>query len=96
MLDCAIARLVPYAPVLNVPYGLNGYLGFALTAFMMVHDAKGFRKLERASGKPVSLDFLEHPSLGLGPVGGVDLYVGSGRRAAARRVERELGVACRR
>lgn len=42
-----IVCLVPYAPLLNVLYGLNGYLGFALMAFMMVHDVKGFAKARK-------------------------------------------------
>lgn len=40
VLGCIVACLVPYAPLLNVLYGLNGYLGFALMAFMVVHDVK--------------------------------------------------------
>lgn len=47
MLGCVIACLVPYAPLLNVLYGLNGYLGFALMAFMMVHDVKWFTKARK-------------------------------------------------
>lgn len=47
VLGCVIACLVPYAPLLNVLYGLNGYLGFALMAFMMVHGAKGFAKARK-------------------------------------------------
>lgn len=41
---CLIACLVPYAPLLNVLYGLNGYMGFALMAFMIVHDVRWFAK----------------------------------------------------
>ena len=37
---CFIACFVPYAPLLNVLYGLNGYLGFALMAFMVVRDVR--------------------------------------------------------
>lgn len=40
VLGCVVACLVPYAPLLNVLYGLNGYLGFALMAFMVVHDVR--------------------------------------------------------
>lgn len=40
VLGCIVACLVPYAPLLNVLYGLNGYLGFALMAFMVVHDVR--------------------------------------------------------
>ena len=48
VLGCVIACLVPYVPLLNVLYGLNGYLGFALMAFMVVHDVK---MLMRSRGK---------------------------------------------
>lgn len=47
VLGCGIACMVPYAPFLNVLYGLNGHLGFALMAFMMVHDVKGFAKARK-------------------------------------------------
>ena len=49
VLGCVIACLVPYAPLLNVPYGLNGYLGFALMAFMVVHDVRSFVNSRRSS-----------------------------------------------
>lgn len=39
-LGCVIACYVPYRPLLNVIYGLNGYLGFILVAFMLVNDFK--------------------------------------------------------
>lgn len=35
-----IAGFFPYKTLLNVLYGLNGYLGFALIAFMIVHDVR--------------------------------------------------------
>ncbi len=38
-----IACYVPYRPLLNVIYGLNGYLGFILIAFMIVNDIKLLR-----------------------------------------------------
>lgn len=50
VLGCVIACLVPYAPLLNVLYGLNGYLGFALMAFMVVYDVRALvacRKMKR-------------------------------------------------
>lgn len=40
VLGCVVACLVPYAPLLSVLYGLNGYLGFALMVFMVVHDVR--------------------------------------------------------
>lgn len=35
---CVIAIFVPYKALVNVLYGLNGYLGFILVAFMLVRD----------------------------------------------------------
>ncbi len=35
---------LPYKSVLNVLYGLNGYLGFCLMAFMLVHDIRLIRR----------------------------------------------------
>lgn len=40
IIGCLIACFVPYRPLLNVLYGLNGYLGFILVAFMIVNDIK--------------------------------------------------------
>lgn len=42
-LGCVIACYVPYRPLLNVIYGLNGYLGFILVAFMIVNDVRVWR-----------------------------------------------------
>lgn len=39
-LGCAVACYIPYRPLLNVLYGLNGYLGFILVAFMIVNDIR--------------------------------------------------------
>ena len=49
VLGCVIACVVPYAPLLNVMYGLNGYLGFTLMAFMIVHDVRAFIKSRKKS-----------------------------------------------
>lgn len=35
---CAVACFLPYKGLVNILYGLNGYLGFILVAFMLVHD----------------------------------------------------------
>lgn len=43
-LGCVIACYVPYRPLLNVIYGLNGYLGFILIAFMIVNDVRVYKK----------------------------------------------------
>ena len=37
---CVIACLVSYAPLFNVLYGLNGYLGFILVFFVSVSDVR--------------------------------------------------------
>ena len=42
IIGLAVACLVPYKGVLNVIYGLNGYLGFILVAFMIVKDVRVF------------------------------------------------------
>ena len=39
-LGCGIACLVPYKGLINVLYGLNGYLGFLLVFLMVLHDVK--------------------------------------------------------
>lgn len=44
VLGCVIACYVPYRPLLNVIYGLNGYLGFVLVAFMIVNDVRVWKK----------------------------------------------------
>lgn len=35
-----VACYVPYRPLLNIIYGLNGYLGFILVVFMIVNDVR--------------------------------------------------------
>ena len=35
-----VAGFFPYKTLVNVLYGLNGYLGFILLAFMLVHDVR--------------------------------------------------------
>ena len=37
---CMIACFVPYKGLINVLYGLNGYLGFLLVLFMIIYDIK--------------------------------------------------------
>lgn len=37
---CLIACFIPYQGLINVLYGINGYLGFVLIFFMIVHDIK--------------------------------------------------------
>lgn len=33
-----VAGFFPYKTLLNILYGINGYLGFALIVFMIIHD----------------------------------------------------------
>ena len=40
ILGCTIAFFVPYKGLINMLYGLNGYLGFVLVFFMLVYDVK--------------------------------------------------------
>lgn len=40
VIGCLISCFVPYRPLLNVLYGINGYLGFILIAFMIVNDVR--------------------------------------------------------
>lgn len=40
IIGCAIACFVPYKGLINVLYGLNGYLGFILMFFMVIYDYK--------------------------------------------------------
>lgn len=39
-IGCVIATFVPYKGLINILYGLNGYLGFILVFFMLVYDVK--------------------------------------------------------
>lgn len=40
IIGCVIACFLPYRSLVNVLYGLNGYLGFILVAFMLVYDIR--------------------------------------------------------
>lgn len=40
IVGCAIAMFVPYKGLINILYGLNGYLGFILVFFMLAYDIK--------------------------------------------------------
>ena len=40
VLGCLIACYFPYKGLINVLYGLNGYLGFVLVFFMIIYDIK--------------------------------------------------------
>lgn len=40
VLGCIIAMFVPYKGLINILYGLNGYLGFILIFFMIIYDLR--------------------------------------------------------
>lgn len=40
IIGCIVACFVPYKGLINVLYGMNGYLGFILVFFMIVYDVK--------------------------------------------------------
>lgn len=40
IIGCAVALFVDYKVLVNVLYGLNGYLGFILVAFMIIYDIR--------------------------------------------------------
>lgn len=40
ILGCAVACFLPYQGLVNILYGLNGYVGFILVAFMILHDVR--------------------------------------------------------
>jgi len=40
IVGCVIACFIPYQGLINILYGLNGYLGFILVFFMIVYDVK--------------------------------------------------------
>lgn len=39
-LGCVVACFVPYKGLINLLYGLNGYIGFALVVFMIIYDIR--------------------------------------------------------
>ena len=40
IVGCIIACFIPYKGLINVLYGINGYLGFVLVFFMLIYDIK--------------------------------------------------------
>lgn len=40
IIGCIIACFIPYKGLINVLYGVNGYLGFVLVIFMLIYDIK--------------------------------------------------------
>jgi uncharacterized membrane protein YkvI len=49
IIGCVIACFVDYRVLVNVLYGLNGYLGFILVAFMLVYDIRTRMSAKRAA-----------------------------------------------
>lgn len=39
-IGCVVACFIPYKGLVNILYGLNGYLGFILIAFMIIYDIR--------------------------------------------------------
>lgn len=44
IIGCIIACFVPYKGLINILYGVNGYLGFVLMGIMIFHDVHAIRK----------------------------------------------------
>lgn len=40
VVGCVVACFLPYKGLVNILYGLNGYLGFVLVAFMIIYDIR--------------------------------------------------------
>lgn len=51
VIGCVVASFLPYKGLVNILYGMNGYLGFLLVAFMIVYDAR--RLLGAKTTKPL-------------------------------------------
>ena len=43
-----VLGFLPYKKLVNILYGLNGYLGFILIAFMIIHDVRQFLTYKKA------------------------------------------------
>ena len=55
-LGCGVACFLPYKSLVNILYGLNGYLGFILVAFMIIHD---IRRMWSGRKRPAGADGQE-------------------------------------
>lgn len=62
VVGCVIACFLPYKGLVNVLYGLNGYLGFALVAFMLVYDIR--TKMSKKLVKCANTETCEHTDKG--------------------------------
>ena len=51
IIGCVVACFVPYKGLINILYGLNGYLGFILMFFMIIYDLKTRMSLNIAMGE---------------------------------------------
>lgn len=47
VIGCVAACFLPYKGLVNILYGLNGYLGFILVAFMIVYDIRAAIKAKK-------------------------------------------------
>ena len=52
IIGCVVACFLPYKGLVNILYGMNGYLGFLLVAFMIVHDARMLLGVKNAKALP--------------------------------------------
>ena len=54
VIGCVAACFLPYKGLVNVLYGMNGYLGFILVAFMIVYDLR--TRMSKTRGTPAKLE----------------------------------------
>jgi len=54
VIGCVAACFLPYKGLVNVLYGMNGYLGFILVAFMIVYDLR--TRMSKTKGTPAKLE----------------------------------------
>ena len=59
IVGCVVASFLPYKGLVNVLYGLNGYLGFILVAFMIVFDIRSRIASKRAAAAEGTEDSIE-------------------------------------
>ena len=54
VIGCVAACFLPYKGLVNVLYGMNGYLGFILVAFMIVYDLR--TRMSKTKAAPAKLE----------------------------------------
>lgn len=62
VLGCLVACFLPYTWLVNILYGLNGYLGAALVVFMLVHDVRTRMGRKAAKAEETEEAFLAQRS----------------------------------